>query len=177
MKKSMLNVITLTLVLINLILTGLLTFSLVSTSQKTNNLITKVASIIDLDIAGGVSDANGNGPTTVGIENLETIDIVNGDERKLTISVTGSDGKTHYAVVNVVMSLNKTSKDYEKKKENINNGMKLIVSEVYNTVSSYPHDQVVANKANIEQTLLTKMQDMFQTDMIYKVSITQVLVQ
>ena len=50
MKKSMLNVITLALVLINLILTVLLTFSLVSTNNKTNNLITKVAQIIDLDI-------------------------------------------------------------------------------------------------------------------------------
>ena len=48
MKKSMLNVITLALVLINLILTVLLTFSLVSTNNKTNNLITKVAQIIDL---------------------------------------------------------------------------------------------------------------------------------
>ena len=49
MKKSMLNVITLALVLINLILTVLLTFSLVSTNNKTNNLITKVAQIIDLE--------------------------------------------------------------------------------------------------------------------------------
>ena len=39
MKKSMLNVITLALVLINLVLTVLLTFSLVSTNNRTNNLI------------------------------------------------------------------------------------------------------------------------------------------
>ena len=42
MKKSMLNVITLALVLINLVLTVLLTFSLVSTNNKTNNLITNL---------------------------------------------------------------------------------------------------------------------------------------
>ena len=44
MKKSMLNVITLALVLINLVLTVLLTFSLVSTNNRTNNLIKKVDS-------------------------------------------------------------------------------------------------------------------------------------
>ena len=49
MKKSMLNVITLALVLVNLVLTVILTFSLVSTNNKTNKLVTKVSEIIDLD--------------------------------------------------------------------------------------------------------------------------------
>ena len=57
MKKSMLNVITLALVLINLVLTVLLTFSLVSTNNKTNNLITKVSQIIDLDVGGITADS------------------------------------------------------------------------------------------------------------------------
>lgn len=47
MKKSMLNVITLALVLVNLVLTVILTFSLVSTNNKTNKLVTKVSEIID----------------------------------------------------------------------------------------------------------------------------------
>ena len=42
MKKSMLNVIILALVLVNLVLTVILTFSLVSTNKKTNSLINKV---------------------------------------------------------------------------------------------------------------------------------------
>ena len=62
MKKSTLNVITLALVLINLVLTVLLTFSLVSTNKKTNNLITKVSEIIDLDVGGVVnSDSSSSG--------------------------------------------------------------------------------------------------------------------
>ena len=56
MKKSMLNVITLALVLINLVLTVLLTFSLVSTNNRTNNLIKKVGEIIDLDAAGNAAN-------------------------------------------------------------------------------------------------------------------------
>ena len=66
MKKSMLNVIILALVLVNLVLTVILTFSLVSTNKKTNSLINKVAQIIDLDVAGGVS--NNNSSTGSGIE-------------------------------------------------------------------------------------------------------------
>ena len=51
MKKSMLNVITLALVLVNLVLTVILTFSLVSTNNKTNKLVTKVSEIIDLKMS------------------------------------------------------------------------------------------------------------------------------
>ena len=46
MKKSMLNVITLALVLVNLVLTVILTFSLVSTNNKTNKLVTKVSEMV-----------------------------------------------------------------------------------------------------------------------------------
>ena len=48
MKKSTLNVITLAHVLIYLLLTVILTLSLVSTNNKKNNIISKVADIIDL---------------------------------------------------------------------------------------------------------------------------------
>ena len=72
MKKSMLNVITLALVLVNLILTVLLTFSLVSTNKKTNSLITKVAQIIDLDAGGGLTN-NTSGSGSTGIEDIKYV--------------------------------------------------------------------------------------------------------
>ena len=84
MKKSMLNVIILALVLVNLVLTVILTFSLVSTNKKTNSLINKVAQIIDLDVAGGVS--NNNSSTGSGIENVSYIDIKNNDSTDIIVS-------------------------------------------------------------------------------------------
>ena len=70
MKKSMLNVITLALVLINLVLTVLLTFSLVSTNNRTNNLIKKVGEIIDLDAAGNAANGSQTG-SAVNIDDIE----------------------------------------------------------------------------------------------------------
>ena len=69
MKKSMLNVITLALVLINLVLTVLLTFSLVSTNNRTNNLIKKVGEIIDLDAAGNAANGSQTG-SAVNIDDM-----------------------------------------------------------------------------------------------------------
>ena len=73
MKKSMLNVITLALVLINLVLTVLLTFSLVSTNNRTNNLIKKVGEIIDLDAAGNAANGSQTG-SAVNIDDIEDDD-------------------------------------------------------------------------------------------------------
>ena len=172
MKKSFLNVITLALVLINLVLTVLLTFSLVSTSKKTDDFISKVAGIIDLDIGANSTSATQSASTTVGISDLEIIDVKLSDgTTKITISLLDDAGKVHQSVVSVALSLNKKSKDYTKLRANVDNGMSLIVSEINKAVSSYSFTNITNNKSNIEQQILTYLQDtMFQSDIVYSVS-------
>ena len=128
MKKSMLNVITLALVLINLILTVLLTFSLVSTNNKTNNLITKVAQIIDLDI-GETTVKDDTTSAGANIADIAYVDVKNNDSTDITVSYTDG-GKTHYAVLNVTVGFNTKAKDYEEKKSSLENSMKVVVSQV-----------------------------------------------
>ena len=74
MKKSMLNVITLALVLINLVLTVLFTFSLFSTNNRTNNLIKKVGEIIDVDAAGNAANGSQTG-SAVNIVDIEYVEV------------------------------------------------------------------------------------------------------
>lgn len=176
MKKSMLNVITLALVLINLVLTVILTFSLVSTNNKTNSLITKVAQIIDLDVGGvTIDNAKSNG-SQVGIDDIEYIEVMSGESNNITVSYTDG-GKTHYVILNVSIGLNKKSKDYSSKSASVNNGMTLIVSQITTEALKYTYSSVTTNKATIESNLLTALQDQFQTDMIYSVTVSKILVQ
>lgn len=175
MKKSMLNVITLALVLINLVLTVILTFSIVSTTNKTNNLITKVAEIIDLDVGGGLAATNQE-TASLGVSDLETVDVKNSDDTtKITLSLLDSNNKIHYAQVSVVLTLNKKSKDYAEKRESIDSGMQLIVNNVNSVVGTYTYDTALQNKANMEAELLSKLQNLFQTDMVYGVAINLVI--
>lgn len=176
MKKSTLSVITLALVLINLVLTVLLTFSLVSTNNKTNNLISKVSKIIDLDVGGINIDSSGSVSGQVNINDIEYVDVVSGDSNSITVSYT-DNGKTHYVVLKVTIGLNKKSRDYEKKAESITNGMKLIVSEITNEALKYTYSSVSSNKAVIENNLLTALQNQFETEMIYSVTLSEILVQ
>ena len=171
MKKSMLNVITLALVLINLVLTVLLTFSLVSTNNRTNNLIKKVGEIIDLDAANGSQTGS-----AVNIDDIEYVEVKSGDSTNITVSYTDS-GKTHYVVFKVTLGLNKKAKDYSTKSTSINNGMKLIVSQITNEALKYSYNTVTTNKTTIEKNLLSTLQDQFETEAICSVTLSEILVQ
>ena len=171
MKKSMLNIITLALVLINLVLTVVLTFSLVSTNTKTNNLISKVAQIIDLD-AGGVLSSNVQGSDSIAVDDIQYIDAMSGDS---SIIVSYSDGgKARHVILKVTLGLNKKAKDYETKSASINNGMKLIVSQITTEALKYSYESISANKTNIEKNLLTALQDQFETEAICSVIISEI---
>lgn len=175
MKKSMLNVITLALVLINLVLTVLLTFSLVSTNNRTNNLIKKVGEIIDLDAAGNAANGSQTG-SAVNIDDIEYVEVKSGDSTNITVSYTDS-GKTHYVVFKVTLGLNTKAKDYSTKSTSINNGMKLIVSQITNEALKYSYNTVTTNKTTIEKNLLSTLQDQFETEAICSVTLSEILVQ
>ena len=174
MKKSTLNVITLALVLINIVLTVLLTFSLVSTNKKTNNLITKVSEIIDLDVGGVVNSDSSSG--NVGESDIEYIDVISGESDSITISFT-SGGKSHYVVMKISLGLNTKARDYKTKRTSIDNGMKLIVSTITKEAQKYSYDAIEKNMVKIENDLLLALQDQFETDCIYSVTIYSVVTQ
>ena len=169
MKKSMLNVIILALVLVNLVLTVILTFSLVSTNKKTNSLINKVAQIIDLDVAGGVS--NNNSSTGSGIENVSYIDIKNNDSTDIIVSYV-DNGKTRYAVLSVSVGLNSKAKDYSTVSTSVDNGMKVLVNKITNEANKYTYSTISANKST---DLLKEFQELFKTETIQSVLINIVV--
>ena len=171
MKKSMLNVIILALVLVNLVLTVILTFSLVSTNKKTNSLINKVAQIIDLDVAGGVS--NNNSSTGSGIENVSYIDIKNNDSTDIIVSYV-DNGKTRYAVLSVSVGLNSKAKDYSTVSTSVDNGMKVLVNKITNEANKYTYSTISANKSTMETDLLKEFQE-FKTETIQSVLINIVV--
>lgn len=176
MKRNTLNVIILTLTVINLVLNILIIFSIVPNANKTNQLIDKIAKIVDLDI----SEYNPDNSSSVDVENLETVAITAGDDSssKLTINLKSTDGKPHYAVINAYMTINKEHKDYSSKSGSITNAMPLIASTVTEVVSQYDADMAkdpsVQNEMKTE--ILNRLRDMFQSDMIYGVVFESILI-
>lgn len=174
MKKNTLNIIILTLVLINLVLNVLIIFSVIPMANKTNNLISKIAEVVNLEITPQFVEEN----TVLKVEQIDSRTITTADGKtQLTISVPSSDGKNHYVITGIVVSLNTTSEDYEKLSEGFDNAMVLIISKADSVISSYTYDTVLASKDEIQQKLLEEVRNLFQSDMIYDVSLQGFMVQ
>ena len=106
MKKNLMTVIILALVLVNLVLTAILAFTIIPQTRKSNQLIDKIASAIDLELEDGSSKDT----AAVPVEDIEVYDI----EASFTVNLSPSgDGKDHVAVFSIGLSLNTKSDGYK----------------------------------------------------------------
>lgn len=161
MRKNILTIIIMAITLINTILTAVLIFVIVPTSNKTNQLVTKVASIVDLEL----ESPEGKEPE-LSISDIKSYEI----PEKLTIKLKGNSGNSNYAVLFVSLSMNSKHKDYtdySTKLEENENAIKEIVTEEF---EKYTKDEIPNNKQAIKEKVLTRIQDLFQSDFIFSVT-------
>lgn len=158
MKKNLITVIILALVLANLILTAILVFTIIPQTKKSNQLIDQVCSAINLELQSGE-----NTPATpeVPIEDVETYAITDG----FTVNLKqGEDGKQHYAVFSVSLSLNTKSDGYKTYggSEGLAAKVTIIQSEINTIVNGYTLDEFNANGyQNVKDDILKTLRDMF----------------
>lgn len=174
MKKNTLNVIILTLTLINLVLNVLIVFSVIPTANRTNNLVMKIAAIVDMELKPEYMQ----NPTALTVDQIDNRTITSADGKtSLTISVPSTDGKNHYVVTTVVVSLDKSNEDYAKLSESFTNANTLIASRVDAVISSYTFEQALTAKAEMQSKILEEVRALFQSNMIYDVSLQGFVVQ
>ncbi len=162
MKKNLITVITLALVVVNLVLTVVLTITIIPETQKANELITKVCSAIDLDLESGSATSAANIP----IEQIEVYNI----EDSMTINLKqGEDGKDHFAVITVSLSLDTKNEDYKDLQPQVSEKEKLIKAEINNVVSQYTLEEIKSNQSAVQQEILKDLQKMFASDFIVAV--------
>ena len=166
MKKSLLTVITFVLVLINLALTGVLTFVLVPYVNSANKLVSSVATAINLEQKAGSSESGGAGDYD--IEKITVYDLnSDADDKGMTINLKrGADGKDHYAVLKVNLSLNTESEVYDKYYETLDTKKSLISTEINNIVSQYTIDEIREDQTAVQNEILKKLKTMFGDDFV-----------
>lgn len=170
MKKNLLSVLVLALVLANLILTAILTFSVISEVKKTDALVGKIATAIDLEMR----EVNGGEEEEVPIEKLAVYNI----EESMTINLKpGEDEAEHYAKLSVSLSMNTENEDYEKYGETIAEKESLIKNEVNDVVSSYTIDEIKSNTQAVQDELLERVRKMYDSDFIVEVIFRDVVYQ
>ncbi len=157
MKKNLMSVIILALVLVNLVLTAILTFTIIPQTKKSNQLVDQVCSAINLELESGDAQAT----PTVPIEDIETYTI----ESQFTSNLKeGADGKKHYAVYSISLSMNTKSDGYKTYggSEGLAAKETIIQSEINTIVSNYTLDEFNANGyQDVKDEILAAVQDMF----------------
>lgn len=163
MKKNMLTIIVIALALINVVLSALIVFVVVPTSKKADNLMTQVASIIDLEL-----ESPDGSEAMVDVADSEAYKI----ESAMTINLKkGSDGKDHFGVMDSITLYEDTKhEDFSSLSETIQKNESFITETVNDVISQYSIDNASESRGVMKEEILKRIQERFNSDFIYDLS-------
>ena len=161
MKRNMLAIVILAATLVNVALTALMLFTVIPKAQRTDELIRKICTIIDLEL----EDPNAADYIEIPFEDRENYNLSN----KITVNLAKAEGSTKnpYAQIEVTLMLNKKAKSYETIQPLLANYESVIRNIVSEEVSKYTTDELDVNKIEIQKMIRTRLSTEFgNTDLL-----------
>ena len=165
MKKNLITVIILALCIVNLILNIMLVFVCMPSAQKTNNLITQIAAVLNLELESGDAQPN------VALEDIGTYNV---EAQVINLKDDGS-GENHYVQVGLTLELDMSSKDYESLNTVLQGAQGPVFDEARNVIQGYTYAEVTdqATQEKIKKQILDSLQKKYATQCIYRVSFSK----
>ncbi len=165
MKKNLISVGILALLIVNLVLTGIMMFSVISTNKKTAALVSDIATAINLELTD--ASAAADEPA----KQLSISDISSATISDMNIPLrSNGDGKAHMGVVSVTFSLDMTHEDYKQYGATFLDNEDLIKGKIIDIVSSYNIDEANDKKPEMCERILKEVQTLFGSDFVFDVS-------
>ena len=165
MKRNLLSIIILALLVVNIVLSAIMMVTVSSASKKTAALVADISTIIGLEI-----DGLPQGEAAKSTPSMADTAVYNLSE-ELTIPLKNDeDGKSHYAVGNVSLSMDMKHEDYKTFSETMADREGLIKDVVFAVMANYTMDEARSNTEQIKAEILAKVQELFGSDFIYSVS-------
>jgi len=166
LRRNLLSIIILALLVVNIVMTGIMMFTIIPANKKTITLVGDVAAAMNLELSDPVLAGMGSSQT-VSVEDTATYDVAD----QMTISLRkGEDGKDHYAIVSVSLCMNTKAEDYKTYGEDVSNKESMIKNEINDAIGSLTYDEAQAmTTAEIQDIVLKKIQAMYGSSFIYKV--------
>ena len=176
LKKNLLSIIILALLVVNLVMTGIMMFSVINVSNKNAKLVGDIAALLSIETKPGDGE-----------EEQESVSIDDTDVYVITDRMTipfqrvseadGGDGKDHYFVVNVSLSMNKKHKDYKAygTAEDLLARESLIKTEIQSVIGSYTMEQFQENQDLIREEVLERIQNLYDSTFIFNVNFSDYL--
>lgn len=165
MKKNILTIVVLAATLINLTLTAVCLFVVVPTATKANNLITKVASILELEVEGvplQVTDGH------VALEDQLHIPIP--DEMTIPLAKVEGETKNHAIKVKVIITLNKKAEDFETVQKQLEENIEVVKARIQDIITTYTSNNIGESKKIIAEQIRDDLRQYFDSEAIFEIS-------
>ena len=174
MRKNMLSILILALLIVNIVLTAIMMFSVTGTAKKTSALIDDISAAINLDLKNQSATSTSAVVVDVPIEDIQVFAIPD----EMTIPLTkGADGKEHYYLVAVSLSMNTKHADFKKLSPSVTTQVDLIKGEIISVIGSHTLEEVQENPDAIRMEILQRIQTLFDSQFIFNVTFTKGLTQ
>ena len=171
MKKNLMTVLILALLVVNIVLTSVMLVSIVGTNKKT-------AQLVDNITTAGLAQYHSlpSAPSSLRYVALTDTEVYNIAD-SMTIPLKSEAGaKQDYIMFDVSLSINKKHKDYKTygSSDTLASYENLIKDAITATVSAHTEDECREDMEGLKEEILKSVQDLFQSDFIYKVAISGV---
>jgi flagellar FliL protein len=165
MKKNMLSVLILALLIVNVALTSIMMFTMMGTNKKTAKLIDGISTALSLEITDP-SMEGAEAEAEVAMEDIKVYQIPD----QLTIGLAkGADGKAHYCVVSISLSLNTKDPDYEKYNATLGDNVDMIKDKIFQVVGSHTIEEAESNTDGLREEILEAIQQMYGSKFVYNI--------
>lgn len=176
MKKNLISIVILALLIVNIALTAIMMFSVVSTNSKTAALVTDISSAISLDLNGNKGNAQVNVPIADVVPyTISDLQILL--KKETPVEGEEADTSDHYAVLSITLSMNSKHKDYKTYGEDMASREDLIRGLIIEAVQEYTLKEAQAHPEQIQNDILKKVQQLFDSDFVFNVSMSKQLLQ
>lgn len=172
MKKNILAIMILAATLVNITLVAIMLFTLNPYVKRANELITRVCSVIDLELE---SPSQGGDKDVVPLADRDPITVM---EKEACSLKSGADGKSVFAQVTATVSLNKQHEDYAAISAEIEKNKNYIIGVISKELVQFTADEIKNAQIidDINKECLNQLQEYFGSKCIFEVSVGQPLV-
>ncbi len=158
MKKNILTIVILAATIVNITLSAIILFTIVPKAQRTDSLIQKIVSMIDLELEN--PDAKSYGDVDPADQEYVAL---SGNARTVAMKPAEGDVKIRYTQVSeITVVLNKKSDKYETIKGYVTSERAAVIYDIIDKeIGKYTVNEYLENREKIEDSILQGIRDAF----------------
>lgn len=171
MKKNLISIIILALMIVNIVLTAIMMFSVTGASKQTAALVNNIATAMDLEL----SASSEGGAAAVSMADTETYSFA--DNMTIPLKKSEGDDKDHYCIVSITLSIDTKAEGYKEygSAEVLATREGLIKDEINGVFAQYTMEEARDNQEAIKKEIIERIQQMFDSKFIYNVSFGDIM--